>query len=449
MQALFTASPQDFKVSCLGPGQFSANNVPGLTHLVQAGLFTDERARIPNAISFHQDTGLELHCAFELAGPRASLFFDPAKVRAGIVTCGGICPGLNDVIRALFMTLHHTYGVSEVLGFRYGFRGLDPAHGLEPMVLAHEQVVDLMALGGTILGTARGQVDAEVMVDTLSQRGINMLFVVGGDGSQRGAHAIATAARAADYPLAVVGVPKTIDNDINYVSRTFGFDTAVEVARTALDAAGVEAQGNPGGVGLVKVMGRDSGFIAAHATLASNHVNVALVPEVPFSLEGPHGLLAFLKQRLQSPQVTRRRAVIVVAEGAGQDLLQANRGFDASGNKLHGDIGLFLKDHINDYMAREGVEVNLKYIDPSYMLRAQRTNASDSILAADLGRMAVHAAMAGKTDVMIGLRYDHYIHVPIPLAVSSRRVIDPKGALWRRVITATGQPAFRPAPEKI
>jgi len=303
--------------------------------------------------------------------------------------------------------------------------------------------VDLMTLGGTILGTARGFVDPNVMVQTLRQKKVDMLFVVGGDGSQRGAHAIVAAAEEVGYPLAVVGIPKTIDNDINYVSRTFGFDTAVEVAREALDAAGVEAQGNPGGIGLVKVMGRDSGFIAAHATLASNHVNVTLVPEVPFQLEGESGLLAFLKARLKRKAVSRRRAVIVVAEGAGQVLLgNKERSYDASGNLLHNDIGMFLKQRISDYMQQEGLEASIKYIDPSYMLRARRTNASDSILAADLGRLAVHAAMAGKTDLMIGLRYDHYIHVPIALAVSQRKRIDPKGALWRRVINATGQPGF-------
>ncbi len=429
-----------FRVAVLGPGRFPVSEVPGLAHLVQAALFTDDSERVPNAVSFRQGEPVDLECAFEKAGLRSLLYFDPRQVRAGIVTCGGICPGLNDVIRALFMTLRHTYGVRDVLGFRYGFRGLDPSYGLEPILFDHDMVYDLMVHGGTVLGTARGQIAPEIMVETLKSHGIQMLFVVGGDGSHRGAHAIAEAARAKGYDLAVVGVPKTIDNDINFVSRTFGFDTAVEVARNALDAAGIEAQGNPGGVGLVKVMGRDSGFIAAYATLASNHVNVTLVPEVPFELDGPHGLLAYLKSRLQRPHVTRRRAVIVVAEGAGQNLLAGQERFDASGNKLHNDIGLYLKERINAYMAEAGVEVNLKYIDPSYMLRAQRTNASDSILAADLGRMAVHAAMAGKTDVMIGLRYDHYIHVPIPLAVATRKKVDPKGPLWRRVITATGQP---------
>ncbi len=435
--------PEDFRVTSLGQGQYSAHAVDGLAHLVQADLFTDERERVPNAVSFREGEAVDHGRAFEKAGPRRLLYFNPQKVRAGIVTCGGICPGLNDVIRALFMTLRHTYGVRDVLGFRYGFRGLDPSFGLEPILFDHDMVYDLMVHGGTVLGTARGQIAPEVMLETLRAHRIDMLFVIGGDGSHRGAHAIAETARAQGYDLAVVGVPKTIDNDINYVSRTFGFDTAVEFARNALDAAGIEAQGNPGGVGLVKVMGRDSGFIAAYATLASNHVNIALVPEVPFELEGPHGLLAYLKSRLQRPHAARRRAVIVVAEGAGQELLAGQqRGFDASGNKLHSDIGLYLKDRIQAAMTADGIEVNIKYIDPSYMLRAQRTNASDSILAADLGRMAVHAAMAGKTDVMIGLRYDHYIHVPIPLAVATRKKIDPKGSLWRRVIMATGQPAL-------
>lgn len=440
-----TFSPHDFHTKTLGTPTVSATTVPGMRALVDQGLFTREDERIPNKVSFQVGQTLPTECAFEAAGPRERLFFQGHKVRAGIVTCGGICPGLNDVIRALFMTLHHTYGVPHIYGFCYGFRGLDPNYALEPLELTHEKVVDLMTHGGTILGTSRGMVEADTMVKTLRKMQIDMLFVVGGDGSQRGAHAIVEAAEKVGYPIAVVGVPKTIDNDINFVSRTFGFDTAVEVARNAVDAAGVEAQGNPGGIGLVKVMGRDSGFIAAHATLASNHVNVCLVPEVPFSLDGDHGLLAYLEKRLQRKNVNRRRAVIVVAEGAGQDLLKGNEVvYDASGNKLHQDIGLYLKQRICSHMQDEkrGIEISLKYIDPSYMLRARSTNASDSIFAADLGRMAVHAAMAGKTDVMIGLRYDHYIHVPIPLAVSSRKTIDPKGNLWRRVITATGQPGF-------
>ena len=437
-------NPLDFQVETLGPAEIPAGSVPGLEPIAHANLFVDDRERIPNAVSFLPGEILDQDRSFEKAGPRNLLFFDPKTTRAGIVTCGGICPGLNDVIRALFMTLFHTYGVKEVIGFQYGFRGLDPSYDFQPIHLRHEEVTDLMVRGGTILGTARGEVAPAVMLNTLRERGINILFVVGGDGSQRGAHALWQVAKAAGYPLSVVGVPKTIDNDINFVSRTFGFDSAVEVGREALDAASIEAQGNPGGIGLVKLMGRDSGFIAAQATLASNHVNVTLVPEVPFELEGPHGLLAYLAQRLTRSDVRRRRAVLVVAEGAGQNLLQeATCRYDASGNKLHADIGLYLKERVSDHLKHLGIEFNLKYIDPSYMLRARPANASDSIFAADLGHAAVHAAMAGKTDVLIGLRYDHYIHVPIPLATASRKKIDPQGDLWRRVLSATGQPSFR------
>lgn len=430
-------SPDDFKVSQLGPRTVDAARVGEISHVAAHNPWIEDHERIPYEIRFKAGEAPSVDRAFERAGMREKLYFDPKTVKAGIVTCGGTCPGLNDVIRSLFMTLHHTYGVAEVYGFQYGFRGLDPQFGLDPILFTHEGVVDLHTHGGTILGTARGRVDADVMVATLRDMGIHLLFVVGGDGSQKGAHTVHEAAKAQGYDLAVVGIPKTIDNDISFVSKTFGFDTAVTIARQALDAAHVEAQGNPGGIGLVKVMGRDSGFIAAHATLASHYVNATLIPELPFSLDK---LLAYLENRLTRPEPHRRRAVIVVAEGAGQDLMAGDAGRDASGNQLHQDIGVFLKARISAYFQAKGIETNLKYIDPSYMVRAVPTNAADSIYAAELARFAVHAAMAGKTDVMIGMLHNHYIHVPIPLATSSRRRIDPKGRLWRSVVQATGQP---------
>lgn len=429
--------PEDFKVCQLGPRTIDAATVGEISNVASHNPWTHDNERIPYQIHFVEGEAPPLSLAFERAGMRERLYFDPAHVKAGIVTCGGTCPGLNDVIRSLFMTLFHTYGVKEVYGFQYGFRGLDPQFKLDPILLSHEGLVDLHTHGGTMLGTARGRVDADVMIDTMREMGIRMLFVVGGDGSQKGAHAIYEAAARQHYDLAVVGIPKTIDNDINFVSKTFGFDTAVTMARKALDAAHVEAQGNPGGIGLVKVMGRDSGFIAAHATLASHYVNATLIPEVSFSLEK---LLAYLETRLTRAEQHRRRAVVVVAEGAGQDLMSGDAGRDASGNQLHQDIGLFLKAKISGYFNEKGIETNLKYIDPSYMLRAVPTNAADSIYAAELARYAVHAAMAGKTDVMIGMLHNHYIHVPIPLATSERRRIAPEGNLWRAVVQATGQP---------
>lgn len=433
-------SSEDFEVTKLGPRRFPSEQVPGLKPLKNH--WVSDANRIPYEIAFKQGETPSAEPAFERAGARRHLYFDPSKVKAGIVTCGGVCPGLNDVIRALYMSLHFTYGVPEVLGFRYGYRGLDPNSGLEPIRLTKDVVAQIHTTGGTILGTARGNVDASVMVRYLRDLGVNMLFVVGGDGSQKGAHAIHEAARAAEHELAVIGVPKTIDNDIAFVDRTFGLDSAVAFAKEAVDAAHTEAGDNFNGIGLVKLMGRDSGFIAALATLASINVNVVLVPEIPFSLDGPNGLLHYLEQRIRDPEI--HHAVVVVAEGAGQDLIAGDRATDVGGNVLHKDIGVYLKERINAHFREKKLEVALKYFDPSYMLRSLPCNANDSIFAAGLAQYAVHAGMAGRSDVMIGQRHNQFIHVPIPLAVRDRKKIDPDGALWLRVLQATGQPGLRP-----
>ncbi len=328
--------PSDFEVTRLGEARVSAKNIEGLHYL--SGRWVNDEERIPLDIVWRPGQASVGDLAFERAGPREQLYFEPAKVRAGIVTCGGICPGINDVIRALFMSLHFNYGVKTVLGLRFGFRGLDPAANLEPMVLTKHLVEQIHTTGGTNLGTARGQVPASKMVSRLRDLGINMLFVVGGDGTQRGAHAIAAEAREHGYPLAVVGVPKTIDNDIDFLDRTFGLDTAVALAQETLNAAHTEATDNFNGIGLVKLMGRNSGFIAALATLASINVNYVLVPEIPFRLDGPNGLLAHLQQRIAEPSI--HHALIVVAEGAGQHLIVYRRAATDRGDVFNPHQGL-------------------------------------------------------------------------------------------------------------
>lgn len=430
--------PSDFQITSLGEARYHAADFESLRNVTSDNLFVDDRERVPHQVVFREGDTLDTSRSFEKAGPREKLFFNPGDVNAAIVTCGGICPGLNDVIRALFMELHYIYRARSVLGFRYGLRGFDPNAGLEPIELNHERVSDIQAYGGTMLGTSRGHVDAAVVVDRLQAHNIQILFVIGGDGTQRAAHTIweEVARRQAD--IAIIGVPKTIDNDINFVYKTFGFDTAVSFARDALDAAHIEAKGNPNGIGLVKVMGRDSGFIAAYATLASITVNYTLIPEMDFQLHGPNGLLTHLEKRM----IDKHHAVIVVAEGAGQHLLpESDREKDASGNVKHGDIGIFLKQQINQHFSQKGLEVNLKYFDPSYMLRSLPANAQDRIFAANLARFAVHAAMAGKTDMMIGRRFNQFIHVPIPIAVANRKKITLDSELWMAVLQATGQPA--------
>lgn len=375
--------------------------------------------------------------SFELAGPRARLFFDPRQTRAGIVTCGGLCPGLNNVIRSVFLELYHGYGVKDVVGFRHGYQGLDPELGSAPLPLTTELVDDIHREGGTMLGTSRGPVDIPKAVDHLIRRGINLLFTVGGDGTQRGGNALFQEASKRGHPLAVVGIPKTIDNDVAFVSRTFGYFTAVEEAAKVLDCAHTEAHSVANGISVVKLMGRHAGFIAAGATVASQDVNFCLVPEIPFRLDGENGFLASLERRV----VRRAHAVVVVAEGAGQDLLESdNAARDASGNLKLADIGPFLRDRIAAHFKRAGIPATVRYFDPSYSIRSVCADAEDAILCDLFARHAVHAAMAGKTGLVIGMLHDQFIHVPVDLLAGRQKRIDPASPAWRAVLAATGQP---------
>jgi 6-phosphofructokinase 1 len=374
---------------------------------------------------------------FELAGPRAKLFFDPKLTRAGIVTCGGLCPGLNDVIRSLFLELHHAYGVKEVIGFRGGYQGLDLARGAEPIMLTQQFVDSIHKQGGTVLGTSRGPVDIGLAVDNLIQRGVNILFTIGGDGTQRGGNELFQEAKKRGHALAVVGIPKTVDNDVAFVSRSFGYLTAVQEAGKVLDRAHTEARSVHNGIALVKLMGRNAGFIAAGATVASQDVNFTLVPEVPFKLDGDGGFLNVLKRRI----LNRAHAVVVVAEGAGQDLLENNAGVrDASGNVKLADIGLFMREQIERFFKAERIPVVMRYIDPSYIIRSSPANSEDSILCDLYARHAVHAAMAGKTGILIGYLHNTFIHVPIELLASRKKHMDPDSFVWSAVLAATGQP---------
>jgi 6-phosphofructokinase 1 len=371
--------------------------------------------------------------AMEQAGPREKIYFDPSKLKCGIVTCGGLCPGLNDVIRAVVLSLYHNYKVRTVFGFPYGYEGLTYRFGHTPVELDPAAVSRIHEYGGTILGSSRGNQDISEMVDTMDRMNLGMLFAVGGDGTLRGARDIAEEVQRRGLKISVIGIPKTIDNDISYVERSFGFETAVSEAVESIDAAHTEAKGARNGIGLVKLMGRESGFIAVFAALARSDVNICLIPEVPFSMEK---LLANVRERLQN----RGHAVIVVAEGAGQELLGDTHERDASGTVKFKDIGLFLKDRINAYFKGTGMDATLKYIDPSYTIRSVPANAYDSAFCLLLGQSAVHAGMAGRTNMVVGYWMNTFTHVPIPLAVSARKKVDPDGWVWSSVLTSTGQP---------
>jgi 6-phosphofructokinase 1 len=371
--------------------------------------------------------------AMECAGPRDRLFFDPSTLACGIVTCGGICPGLNDVIRSVVLSLHHHYGVAKVYGFRYGYEGLVRRYGHEPLELTPDAVNRINEIGGSVLGSSRGPQDPADMVKTLKDLNIGILFAIGGDGTLRGAQKIGDETMRQGLKVSVIGIPKTIDNDVSFVQKTFGFETAVTEARRATYAANTEAVAARNGIGLVKLMGRDSGFIAAYSVLVDSHVNFCLIPEVPFTLEG---FLSALQQRI----ARRGHAVIVAAEGAGQDLVAQTQERDASGNVKYGDVGVFLRDAIKDHFKRIGVEIGLKYIDPSYTIRSVPSTPHDSAFCLLLGHNAVHAGMSGRTNMVVSFWNHQFTHVPISLAASERKKIDPEGVLWSSVLASTGQP---------
>jgi len=368
----------------------------------------------------------------EEAGPRERIFFSPGTSRAALVTCGGLCPGLNDVIRAIVMVLWYRYGVREIFGPRYGFEGLIASFNHEPLLLKPELVEDIHKDGGTILGTSRGPQEPALMVDFLVERGIDMLFTIGGDGTQRGALEITREIEKRGRTISVIGIPKTIDNDILFTERTFGFETAVARSQIPITGAHMEAKGVKNGIGIVKLMGRESGFIAAYATIASSDVNLVLIPEVPFSLEK---VFAYLEERI----IRKRHAVVVVAEGAGQEHVPAE-GTDASGNRRLGDIGLFLKTAITEYFEKRNLPITVKYIDPSYIIRSAPATPDDSVLCFQLAQNAVHAAMSGRTGMVVGIWNGHFVHIPIQLSIKERKKIDPSNLLWQSVLDNTGQP---------
>lgn len=399
--------------------------------------WVDESERVPATILRTVDALSKDSLLFEVAGARKNLFFNPAETRAGIVTCGGLCPGLNDVIRSLFFEMHDAYGVKEVLGFRWGYQGLDQEQGAEPRVLTHEIVDRIHLQAGTILGTSRGPVDKTRAVDNLIRRHINILFTIGGDGTQRGARDFFLEAKRRGHALSVVGVPKTIDNDIPFVSRSFGFLTAVEEATKVLQRAHTEARSVQNGIALVKLMGRHAGFLTAEATVASQEVNFTLIPEVPFRLDGEGGFLAALERRI----LKYGYAVVAVAEGSGQELL-GNTGEerDPSGNVRLSDIGLFLRQKIEEWFKARKIAFVMRYFDPSYIVRSSPSNSEDSVLCDAFARHAAHAAMAGKTGLVIGFLHDRFIHVPIELLATQQKRVDPDSSDWSAVLSATGQP---------
>ncbi|GAA1290686.1 ATP-dependent 6-phosphofructokinase [Pseudonocardia aurantiaca] len=443
---LHRSQPPDLSIDTLGPCRIPSP-IAHLLEAVRTGEhYVDERDRVLlddtlEGISARGVAPQDLP-GMEPCGPRRQIFFDPAKTRAAIVTCGGLCPGLNDVIAGLVRSLTYHYKVRRVVGIRNGYQGFVPEYGHDVVDLTPETVRDIAVEGGTVLGTSRGHQDPEKIVDCLERLHVNVLFVVGGDGSMRGAMEIARVCRERGLFIGVVGVPKTIDNDIPYIDQSFGFQTAFSHASDAIRAATVEAKSTANGIGMVKLMGRHSGFIACYAALARSDADVVLIPEVPFALDGEGGLLAHVRRRVAE----RGHAVVVVAEGAGQELLgdhgdHQDGDRDASGNARLHDIGPYLRRRIADHFSDAGIETSIRYIDPSYAIRSVPANPYDSVYCVRLSQAAVHAAMSGRTGMVVGRYRRRFVHIPMTVAVSRRNQVDPHGDLWMAVLESTGQPA--------
>jgi 6-phosphofructokinase 1 len=432
---------EEFLISTLGKGNVISPLKQSQRPDSPVYKFVKDDERILYDVSvdnFHnyKETGI-IPISFEKAGPKETIFFEPAKTKVGIVTCGGLCPGLNNVIRSLVNQLYYRYGISRILGIKYGYEGLISRYNHPVVELTAPMVSDIHLLGGTLLGTSRGNQDVEKMVDTIEILNLNILFCIGGDGTLRGAHAVYEEIQKRKLKIGVAGIPKTIDNDIDLIQKSFGFETAFSIANDIIRNAHNEAHGAYNGIALVKLMGRDSGFIAASAALAIQEVNFVLIPEISFDLHGIRGFLKVLRKRLED----RHHAVVVVAEGAGQDLFESNdQEKDASGNVKHKDIGVYLKEKIIEEFDAKGFPYSIKYIDPSYIIRSAPANANDSKFCNLLAQNAVHAALAGKTDFVMGFWNDQFTLLPIPMAVAKRKKIDVEGELWWNVLEATGQP---------
>lgn len=432
---------EEFKVQQLGsctipsPLNLSKEIGDGIFNYIQ----DNERIVVDPNIRYYDEClkqGIE-PLSFEKAGPREFIYFDPSKTKAAIVTCGGLCPGLNNVIRGLVMQLNNRYGVKRIVGIKYGYEGFIPEYGHEIIDLLPEEIENIHTQGGTILGSSRGPQDISKIVDALERMNINILFTIGGDGTLRGAQAIASEITNRGLKIAVAGVPKTIDNDINLIEKSFGFETAFTIASEILLSAHNEAIGAYNGIALVKLMGRDSGFIAANATLAVQEVNYVLIPEIKFDLHGPQGFLEVLKKRLNE----KHHALIVVAEGAGQNLFSKEKlEKDASGNVKFKDIGLYLKNEIKKEFKAQNIPFSIKYIDPSYIIRSAPANANDSLFCNILAQNAVHAAMAGCTNFVVGYWNSQFTVLPIAATVKNRKRISGEDELWSNVIETTGQP---------
>ncbi|OMO64670.1 hypothetical protein COLO4_31954 [Corchorus olitorius] len=383
------------------------------------------------------------YLAYHRAGPRNQIFFDPCTTKAAIVTCGGLCPGMNTVIRELVVGLWDLYGVRQIYGIQAGYRGFY-SHHPGPLHLNPNLVHNWHKRGGTALETSRGGFDLARIVDAIQHHGFDQVYIIGGDGTMRGAVKIFEETRRRKLRVGIAGIPKTVDNDVGIIDRSFGFQTAVEMAQQAIHAAHVEAESAVNGIGLVKLMGRSTGHIALHATLSSRDVDCCLIPETEFYLQGRGGLLEFLEQRLKD----KGHAVVVVAEGAGQNLIPRSdaqkQQRDESGNLVFLDVGAWLKSELQQWWARDHPQelFTVKYIDPTYMIRAVPANATDNLYCTLLAHSAIHGVMAGYTGFVSGPINGNYAYIPLTDVAQAKNQVNTNDHKWAWVRSVTNQPDF-------
>lgn len=431
------------------------------------------------------------------AGPRRYVSY-PQKnqLKVGILVSGGIAPGINAVISGI-IARHHAYQAwsqkinknyaLEILGYSEALKGL--LHAGRPAVpLDLKTVREAVNHGGSILPTARADelLDLEDpkqrdgALDKVTSRLINqqidILYIIGGDGSMRAAHAISCRARRNPInELSVIGIPKTMDNDILWVWQSFGFLSAVEFAKQAILQLHTEVMSNPR-LCVIQLFGSDSGFVVSHAALASGVCDAVLIPEVNFTLkqlsgyiryrlqDRPHsdkpygGIVALAETAIPLDWREYVSATAEVADGSEKVILtpeelRAIETFESHGRRVHGQTPDALRSGglrlVSQILQREIRKLGDRWSsyrvftnEPRHLIRSIEPSVSDVIFAQRLGTLAVDNAMAGYHDFMISQWLTEYVLVPLKLVVLGRKRVPEHGIFWKSVRASTGQPDF-------
>ncbi len=337
-------------------------------------------------------------------------------MRVGVLTGGGDCPGLNAVIRAIVRTGSYDHNC-EFVGFRDGWRGpLEP----DTQRLDVAAVRGILPRGGTILGSSRtnplseaatvdGKSGLERIKENLANLGVDALIAIGGEDT------LGVAGKLCENGVKVVGVPKTIDNDLSATDYTFGFDTAVNIAMEAIDRLHTTAESHHRAL-IVEVMGRNAGWIALHAGVAGG-ANVILIPEQPFDIKD---VCNYVEKRFE----TKYAPIVVVAEGAhpkaiGTSVIDDER--DAFGHTRYGGVGQLLAEEIERRTGKEARAAVLGHIQ-----RGGTPTAFDRVLATRFGVHAIRAVADGAFGQMVALRGTDIVRVPIAEAIRELKLVPPE-----------------------